>query len=438
MTSLLIRGGRVLDPAWGRDEVADVLIEDGLIKAVGGEIAARPAEVIDAAGLIVAPGFIDLHVHLREPGREDKETIASGTRAAAAGGFTTICPMPNTEPAIDSSAGVNHVLAVAARDGVVRVLPIAAVTAGRLGESITEFGDLAKAGAIAFSDDGAPVWNPEIMRRALEYTAMLGRPVFNHAELRELAGNGVMHEGDVSARLGLRGIPAAAESACVARDIEIAAETGGHLHICHVSTERACEVIAAAKSRGVHVTAEVCPHHLTLTEDAVGQFSTLARVAPPLRSARDRDALRAALRDGVIDCIATDHAPHTDIEKDQPFDQAPPGMIGLEFAFALLFTDLVAPGHLPLTTLIQRMTAGPARVIGIPRGTLRPGSAADAAVLDLHAATEVTPARLHSKSKNTPFLGRVLSGAVTHTIVDGKLVFDHGVIVAGNAAGARA
>lgn len=438
MTSLLIRGGRVLDPAWGRDEIADVLIEDGLIKAVGGEIAARPAEVIDAAGLIVTPGFIDLHVHLREPGREDKETIASGTRAAAAGGFTTICPMPNTEPAIDSSAGVNHVLAVAARDGVVRVLPIAAVTAGRLGESITEFGDLAKAGAIAFSDDGAPVWNPEIMRRALEYTAMLGRPVFNHAELRELAGNGVMHEGDVSARLGLRGIPAAAESACVARDIEIAAETGGHLHICHVSTERACEVIAAAKSRGVHVTAEVCPHHLTLTEDAVGQFSTLARVAPPLRSARDRDALRAALRDGVIDCIATDHAPHTDIEKDQPFDQAPPGMIGLEFAFALLFTDLVAPGHLPLTTLIQRMTAGPARIIGIPRGTLRPGSAADAAVLDLHAATEVTPARLHSKSKNTPFLGRVLSGAVTHTIVDGKLVFDHGVIVAGNAAGARA
>lgn len=438
MTSLLIRGGRVLDPAWGRDEIADVLIEDGLIKAVGGEIAARPAEVIDAAGLIVTPGFIDLHVHLREPGREDKETIASGTRAAAAGGFTTICPMPNTEPAIDSSAGVNHVLAVAARDGVVRVLPIAAVTAGRLGESITEFGDLAKAGAIAFSDDGAPVWNPEIMRRALEYTAMLGRPVFNHAELRELAGNGVMHEGDVSARLGLRGIPAAAESACVARDIEIAAETGGHLHICHVSTERACEVIAAAKSRGVHVTAEVCPHHLTLTEDAVGQFSTLARVAPPLRSARDRDALRAALRDGVIDCIATDHAPHTDIEKDQPFDQAPPGMIGLEFAFALLFTDLVAPGHLALTTLIQRMTAGPARIIGIPRGTLRPGSAADAAVLDLHAATEVTPARLHSKSKNTPFLGRVLSGAVTHTIVDGKLVFDHGVIVSGNAAGIRA
>jgi dihydroorotase len=433
----LIRGGRVLDPAAGRDGIADVLVSDGVVKAIGGEIAANGAEVIDAEGLLVVPGFIDIHVHLREPGREDKETIATGTRAAAAGGFTTICPMPNTDPVIDSATGVNHVLAVAARDGVVRVRPIAAVTRGELGEAITEFGDLAKAGAVAFSDDGAPVWDPGIMRRALEYTAMLGRPLMNHAELPALVAGGVVHEGLVAARLGLKGVPSAAEAACVARDIEIAAETGGRLHICHVSTARACELIADAKRRGVRVTAEVTPHHLTLTDEAIGQFNTLARVAPPLRSAEDREALRVALREGVLDCVATDHAPHTAIEKDQPFDQAPPGMIGLDFAFALLFTELVETGVIPLETLIQRMTADPARVLSLGGGTLRPGSAADITVLDLNGETRVVPEAIHSLSKNTPFLGRTLKSAVVHTFVEGRHVFERGVILtdAGAAVG---
>jgi dihydroorotase len=436
MASLLIRGGRVLDPGWGKDEIADVLIEDGAVQAVGGEIAATGGEVIDARGLVVCPGFIDLHVHLREPGREDKETIATGTRAAAAGGFTTICPMPNTEPVIDTAADVNHVLAVAARDGVVRVLPIAAVTRGEKGEEITEFGDLAKAGAVAFSDDGRPVFNAEILRRALEYTAMLRRPVLNHAEVPELVAGGVMHEGDVSARLGLRGVPSAAEAACVARDIEIAAETGGHIHICHVSTARACELIADAKRRGVHVTAEVTPHHLTLTDEAVGEFNTLARVSPPLRGAADREALRRALLAGVIDCVATDHAPHTDIDKDQPFDQAPAGMIGLDFAFALLFTELVETGVIPLEVLIERMTAAPARVIGLSRGTLRPGSVADVTVLDLAGETRVVREVIHSMSTNTPFLGRTLRGAVAHTLVGGRVIFSRGVIVADREAAA--
>jgi dihydroorotase len=438
MNSVLIRGGRVIDPSEGRDETADVLIEDGIIQAIGSDIASTGGEAIDAKGLVVCPGFIDLHVHLREPGREDKETIATGTRAAAAGGFTSICPMPNTEPVIDSASGVNHLLALAARDGVVRVLPTAAVTLGERGEEITEFGDLANAGAVAFTDDGRPVADPGIMRRALEYTSMLGLPVFNHAELPALVGDGVIHEGVISARIGLKGIPAAAETACVARDVEIAAETGGHLHIQHVSTGRACAIIAEAKCRGVNVTAEACPHHLTLTEEAVANFSTLARVSPPLRSVADRDAIRTALRDGVIDCIATDHAPHTDIDKDQPFDQAPPGMIGLDFAFALLFTELVEADLLPLEVLIQRMTSDPARVLGIGAGTLCVGAAADITILDLEGETHVIPEAIHSKSKNTPFLGRTLCGAVAHTLVGGRLVFSRGEIVADReAAGAR-
>jgi len=429
MSKLLIKGGRVLDPGAGIDQVADVLIENGRVAAIKKSIKTSGAEVINAKGLMVCPGFIDIHVHLREPGREDKETIATGTRAAAAGGFTTVCPMPNTNPVIDSATGVNHVLAVAARDGVVHVLPVAAVTRGEQGKEITEFGDLAKAGAIGFSDDGRPVVNPEIMRRALEYTAMLNRPVMDHAELPELCERGVVHEGDVAARLGLRGIPASAETACVARDIELAAETGGHVHICHVSTARACELIADAKKRGVRVTAEVTPHHLTLTEAEVEGFDTKARVSPPLRSNKDRDALRKALKQGVIDCVATDHAPHTDIEKDQPFDQAPPGMIGLEFAFAQLYTELVLKNILSLEILIERLTAGPARVIHLDRGTLKAGSPADVTILDLNGETRVERGRFFSKSSNTPVLGKVFKGAVVETIVDGERVYSRGKIL---------
>jgi dihydroorotase len=425
---LLIQGGRVLDPASGRDEVADVLVEDGRVVTIARNLKAS-GEVLDARERLVLPGFLDIHVHLREPGREDKETIGSGTRAAAAGGFTTICCMPNTDPVLDSSTGVNYVKAVAARDGVVRVHPIAAVTKGEKGEEITEFGDLAHHGAVAFSDDGQPVWNAEIMRRALEYTAMLGRPVMNHSEVRELV-TGVMHDGELSARLGLRGIPAAAESACVARDIELAAATGGHVHICHVSTARACELIADAKRRGIRVTAEVTPHHLVLTDQAVASFDSMARVAPPLRSADDREALRRALADGTIDCIATDHAPHTDIEKDQPFDQAPPGMIGLELAFALLYTELVEPGILPLEVLVRRMTCDPARVLGLPGGVLEVGGPADITVVDPAGTTVIERGRLFSKSFNTPFLGATFNSRIAATIVGGVIVYREGEILA--------
>lgn len=431
MSRMLIRGARVVDPANRRDEKADVLIENGLIAAVKKGLTAKGIKVLTADGLVLCPGFIDLHVHLREPGREDEETIASGTRAAAAGGFTTICCMPNTDPAIDSATDVNHILAVAQRDGVVHVHPIAAVTRQREGKEITEYGDLAKAGAVGFSDDGNPVVNAGILRRALEYTAMLGRPVMDHAELPDLIGGGVVHEGDVAARLGLRGVPVAAESACVARDIEIAAETGGHIHICHVSTARACQLIAEARRRKVRVTAEVTPHHLTLTEEAINGFDTAARVSPPLRTQADRDALRKALRDGIIDCIATDHAPHSAMEKDLPFNDAPPGMIGLDFAFALLYTELVVPEIIPLATLIERMTTGPARVIASPRGTLAPGAPADLTLLDLKGTTRVSRETVYSKSFNTPFLGRKFQGAVAHTLVDGRLVFSRGRIVAG-------
>lgn len=434
MSRLLIRGGRVIDPLEKRDGVADVLVVDGKVAEIAPRIAAD--EVLDARGRIVCPGFIDIHVHLREPGREDEETIASGTRAAAAGGYTTICPMPNTSPVIDSSTGVNYVRAVAARDGLVRVLPIAAVTRGQDGKEITEFGDLQKHGAVAFSDDGRPVRSAEIMRRALEYTAMLGRPIMDHAELPELVGDGVMHQGELASRLGLRGIPSAAETACVARDIELAADTGGHIHICHVSTARACELIAEGKRRGVRVTAEATPHHLVLTDEAIGEFDTLARVAPPLRAAADRAAIRQALRDGTIDCIATDHAPHTDIEKDAPFEQAPPGMIGLDFAFALLYTELVAKGDFDLVTLIERMTSAPARVLGLESGTLALGAPADIVVIHLDGETSVTRERVFSKSFNTPFQGHTFRGAVTHTLVGGELVFADGRILEKKGAAA--
>lgn len=423
MDELLISGGRVLDPAGGRNEVADVLVRGGIVAAIGPSLAAEGAERIDAAGQYVLPGLIDMHVHLREPGREDKETIASGTRAAAAGGFTTICCMPNTDPVIDSATGVNHILAVAARDGIVRVRPIAAVTRGQKGEEIAELGDLAHHGAIAFSDDGRPVANLEILRCALEYASMLGRPVLNHSEVPELVGNGVAHRGAVAARLGLRGIPSAAETASVACCIELAAETGGHIHICHVSTARAVEMIAAARARGVRITAEATPHHLTLTEEAIAEFDTAARVAPPLRTAADRDAIRAGLRDGTIDCVATDHAPHTDIEKSLPFEQAPPGMIGLDFAFALLHEELVLSGFMSLDSLVERMTAAPARVLGLNAGSLCVGAVADITIFDPAGSTEVTRERVRSKSFNTPFRGRTFRGAVARTIVGGRSVW---------------
>ena len=431
MSNLLIRGGRVVCPASGFDsEPADVLILGGAIVAAGpgaGASAPPDIQVLDASGLVVCPGFIDLHVHLREPGREDKETIATGTRAAAAGGFTSIFCIPNTDPVLDSATGLHYVLSRAAAAGMVNVFPYASVTKGQLGEEIVEFGDLVASGARGFTDDGRPVMNSETMRRALEYSAMFGVPVLDHCEDAPMAHGGVMHEGAVSLRLGLKGIPAIAESVQVARDVELAAATGGHIHIMHVSKKESLGPIRAGKARGVKVTAEVTPHHLCLTDELLAEFDTLAKVNPPLGGADDRAALREALLDGTIDCISTDHAPHTDIEKDFPINDAPFGMVGLETAFPLLNTELVRTGAVPsLTWLIERMTAAPARVIGLaPRGSLAAGAPGDVTVLDPDAEVTVTRDFLKGKSRNTPLMGRKLHGAIRATVVSGRVVWEN-------------
>ncbi|GAB4318426.1 MAG: dihydroorotase [Candidatus Sumerlaeia bacterium] len=422
---ILIRGGRVIDPANGRDGVFDVLIQEGRIAAVRPGIHVNPDKVIEAAGLLVTPGLIDLHVHLRQPGFEAKETIKSGSRAAAAGGFTTICAMPNTNPCIDTVASLNHVRMIAAQDAVVNVLPVAAITRGRAGEQIVEFGDLVNNGAVAFSDDGNPVMNAEIVLRALEYTTMFDTPIMEHCEDVNLSAGGVMHKGRASLRAGLKGIPASSESVMAARDILLAEETGGHIHICHVSAASTVEALRRGKDRGVRVTAEVTPHHLTLTDEAVLDYDTNKKCHPPLRSEEDRQALIAALRDGTIDCIATDHAPHTETEKEEVFDDAPFGCIGLETAFAVCFTTLVEEQKaLSLMRLVEAMTIAPARVIHLNKGTLSEGAPADVTLIDPDGQCEVTPALFYSKSKNSPFLGRRLRGWPVHTIVEGKTVFE--------------
>jgi dihydroorotase len=424
MTSLLIKNGRLLDPASGLDEVSDILLRDGKIAAVGEGDYDKNFEILDATGKLVCPGFIDIHTHLREPGREDKETIYSGTRAAAAGGFTSVCPIPNTNPVIDSQTGLKFILSRAETEGCVNVFPYAAVTKGQLGEEIVEFGDLVYYGAMGFTDDGNPVMNSEILRRALEYSAMFNVPILDHCEDRHLAEGGSIHEGPCSTRLGLKGIPALAESIQVARDVELAQYTGGHIHICHVSKKESLEHVRHGKARGVKITCEVTPHHLTLTDDAVLDFDTAAKVNPPMGTAEDREALIEALLDGTIDCIATDHAPHTDIEKDAPITEAPFGMIGLETAFALLYTKLVLPGRMPLPLLIEKMTSAPSRIIHVePRGTLAIGAPADITIIDLDAELTVTPEFFFSKSRNSPFMGQKLSGIVQTTLVGGKPVF---------------
>ncbi len=373
--SILIRGGRILDPGRGVDIVGDVLIKDGRIAAVGERIDGQGAQVIDAKGFVVCPGLVDIHCHLRDPGFEYKETIETGTRAAARGGFTTVSCMPNTQPPIDSRATVEYIQRTAAATASARVLPIGCVSKGRHGEELAELGDLAEAGVVAFSDDGSPVANAELMRRALEYSRALGLPVSDHCQDPALAHNGVMHEGWVAARLGLRGEPAAAEESMVARDIALAELTGAHVHIAHVSTTGSVELVRQAKARGVHVTAEVTPHHLTLTHELVMSSSSLpdglaydtnAKVAPPLRTADDVAACVEGLRDGTIDAIATDHAPHAPVDKLCEFDDAPSGIIGFETALALALS-LVHEGKIDLPTLLHRLTAGPVAAFGLER-----------------------------------------------------------------------
>jgi dihydroorotase len=421
--ALLLKGGRVIDPASDFDKVADVLIEDGVVRAVESGARAEGARVIDCTGKLVAPGFIDLHVHFREPGHEYKEDIASGARAAAAGGFTTVCCMPNTNPPNDNRSVTDLIVRRAREAAMVRVLPIGAISKGLKGESLAEMGEMKDAGIVAVSDDGMPVMNADLMRRALEYARTFGLCVVQHAEDKNLAQGGVMNEGPAATRAGLRGQPPAAESVMVARDLELVQWTGARYHVAHISTAAAVRAVREAKRRGLPVTAEVTPHHLTLTDVACCSYDTSTKCAPPLRGEADREAVREGLADGTIDCIATDHAPHATQEKQLEFDQAAFGMIGLETALGLGL-KLVDDKVLTLPKLIERLTIGAARVFGLPAGTLGKGAPADVTVLDLDAAYKVDPERFRSKSRNSPFRGWELRGRVTHTIVGGQVVFD--------------
>jgi dihydroorotase len=422
---LLLTGGRVLDPSQGLDvAVGDVLLVDGRVQHAGERIG-RPddAEVVDCAGLVVSPGFVDVHCHLREPGREDVETIATGARAAAAGGFTAVCAMPNTDPVTDNQAAVGFIIRQAQRADAARVFPIGAITVGQKGERLAEFGEMIAAGAVAVSDDGKPVASAQIMRTALEYARAFGIPVADHCEEPTLAHGGAMNEGVMSMKLGLKGIPAEAEEIMAIRDILLARRTGGHVHLCHMSTKGSVELIRWGKERNIRVTAEVCPHHLSLTEDAVGDYDTNAKMNPPLRTAEDVEALQQAVRDGTIDVVATDHAPHHYDEKEREFADAPNGIIGLETALGVLGAWLVKPGILTHAQLVERMACAPARIFNLPGGTLRAGSVADVTVFDAERAWVVDPKGFRSKGRNTPYTGKTLHGRAVCTIVGGRVVY---------------
>ncbi|MBC7791139.1 MAG: dihydroorotase [Anaerolineae bacterium] len=400
-----------------------MLLAEGRISRLGGEIAApEEATIIDCGGAVVAPGFIDVHVHLREPGREDVETIKSGARAAAAGGFTAVCAMPNTDPVTDNQAAVGFIIRQASRAGGARVYPIGAVSVGQKGETLAEFGEMVSAGAVAMSDDGHPVASAHLMRAALEYARAFGIPVIDHCEEPTLSKGGSMNEGLVSARLGLKGIPSEAEEIMVIRDILLARRTGGHVHLAHMSTRGSVELIRWGKERGINVTAEVCPHHLTLTDTAVEGYFTNAKMNPPLRSAADVQALREAVADGTIDMIVSDHAPHHYDEKEREFADAPNGIVGLETALGVLLTELVEPGLLDLPALVELMACAPARVFKLPGGVLTEKAPADVTVFDPEREWTVDPSKFLSKGRNTPFAGKVLRGRAICTVVGGEVV----------------
>jgi len=430
---ILIRGGRVIDPAQGIDRHLDVWIVDGRIAEVGVDIRApiqrvrsdpqQALRVIEARGCVVAPGFLDMHVHLREPGFEHKETIATGLAAAAAGGFTAVAAMANTQPVNDTPAVTEFMLRRAAAVHGTRLLPIGAVSVGLRGEELAELGGMHRAGIVGLSDDGMPVMNPRLARRAMEYGRMLDLPLLSHCEDHRLSDGGAMHEGIVSTALGLPGVPAMAENVMVYRDIQLAALTGAHLHVQHVSTAEAVDLVRRAKDQGITVTAEACPHHFTLTHEAVRGYDTNTKVNPPLRTAEDVEAIKAGLHDGTIDVIASDHAPHHVSEKEQEYAAAPSGMIGLETSVGLSL-QLYHTGLLSLPQLITKCTVQPASVLGVPYGTLRVGSSADVTLLDPDYAYEVEATTLRSRSKNSPFLGWHLRGAAVATIVGGEVIFE--------------
>lgn len=429
---LAITGGRVLDPALGFGKDATVLIKDGKIAGIESESAALKKtiqsldddQIIDAGGKLVVPGLIDVHVHLREPGREDCETIESGCRAAAAGGFTSICCMPNTTPRIDNQETVMFVQD-RGRHANANVYVVGAITVGIEGERLTEIGDLVKVGAVAITDDGHYVQNPDVMRRAFEYARMFDIPVMQHAEDELLVSNGVMNEGYESTRLGMKGRPAVAEEIAVTRDIALCRMTKSRLHIQHITTKRAIDAVRQAKKDGVQVTCEACPHHFVLTDEEIGkEFNTNLRVNPPLRTAEDRDAIIEGLVDGTIDCIASDHAPHQVEDKDCEFDLAPSGMIGLETSLGLVKTYLVDKGYLSWSDVIRKMTINPARILGLPGGSMADGSPADIAIIDPEKKWTVKGDKFQSLSHNSPFIGWKLSGRVVKTILGGRVVFE--------------
>jgi dihydroorotase len=425
---LFIEGGRVIDPASGTDGVRTVVVRDGRIAEVAERVERpREARAIDARGKWVTPGFIDLHAHLREPGQEYKETVATGVAAAVAGGFTAVCAMPNTRPVNDNASVTELVLQRAAAAGLARVYPVGCISKGSKGEELAEYGELQLAGCVALSDDGRPVSSPALMRRALEYARAFGLPLTVHEEDLSLVGKGVMHEGAVSTRLGLTGIPGQAEDVMVLRDLSLAELTGGRLHLAHLSTRGAVRAVRDARRRGLAVTAEVTPHHLALTDEdlAASGYSTDYKMNPPLRAREDVEACREALADGTIDAIATDHAPHALQEKELEFDQAANGIVGLETAFPVCLA-LVRQGVLGERRLVEALTAGPARAFGLPGGSLARGAPADVAVLDPAAEWTVTAEALRSRSKNSPWKGKRLTGRCTHTIVGGKIVHEEG------------
>jgi dihydroorotase len=423
MPALLIKNGRVIDPASKHDAVADVWIEDGVIKGVGPNLSSANAEVFDATGLIVAPGFIDMHVHLREPGFEHSETIESGARAAAAGGFTSICPMPNTSPVNDSPTVTTYIIEKARRHAVVNVFPIGAITRGSKGEELAAIGSMRQAGAVAISDDGRPVMNAQLMRRAMEFARSFHMPVINHCEDLHLSAGGDMHEGVESVRLGLRGIPGSSEDVMVARDILLAEVTGARYHVAHISSRHSVEMVAYAKLKGLPITAEATPHHLTLTDAGMIPYDSNYKMKPPLRSSSDVNAVVEGVVNGAIDAIATDHAPHAGSEKMQEFEKCPFGIIGLETALGIALDRLLHSGKIDPSRFVELFTINPARILGLERGTLAPGMAADVTIFSTEQQWTYDVNKSFSKSRNSPFDGTSFRGGPVATIVAGQIVW---------------
>lgn len=422
MAKILIKGGRVVDPENCVDETADVLICDGRIEKIGAELAAREADVINAEGKIVMPGLIDLHVHFREPGFEYKETIETGAKAAAHGGVTTVCPMPNTNPVIDSAERVCDLLE-RAKNMPVHILPIGAVTVGQEGKELADMEGMKEAGAVAFSEDGKSVMDTLVYRRGLSMAAHLELPIFAHCEDKQLVEGGVMNAGKRAEQLGLPGITNAVEDVIVARDILMSKEAGNRLHLCHCSTADSVELIALAKKQGLPVTGEVCPHHFTMSDDEITEDHGRFKMNPPLRSRRDVQALKEGLRDGIMDVISTDHAPHGEEEKNRSMRKAPFGIVGIENSFALSYTALVKEGYLTISQLVEKMSRNPAKILGIEKGTLTEGSVADVVIADIDTEYTINPDEFFSKGKNTPFAGKKVYGRIDVTILDGKVVY---------------